>query len=221
MNSTGMKTLVQCDFDNTIAESDVSFMLLDAFADGDWRQILEEYRERKIPVGVFSQRTFAMIKADEKTMLDYLFAGDRVKIRPGFRELLDLCSKKGFAFVIVSNGLQFYIEAILKRIGARGIEVFAAHTGFSSDGLRITYFGPDGQQMVDNFKRTYVEMYLNQDYRVIYIGDGYSDIAPASLTDRVFARDDLLAHCREQNLKCTSFNDLNDVVNGLESIPSD
>ena len=34
MNSTGMKTLVQCDFDNTIAESDVSFMLLDAFAGG-------------------------------------------------------------------------------------------------------------------------------------------------------------------------------------------
>ena len=39
MNSTGMKTLVQCDFDNTIAESDVSFMLLDAFADGDWQQL--------------------------------------------------------------------------------------------------------------------------------------------------------------------------------------
>jgi len=221
MNSTGMKTLVQCDFDNTIAGLDVSFMLLDAFADGDWRQILQEYQERRIPVGVFSQRTFAMIKADEKTMLDYLFAGDRVKIRPGFKELLDLCSRKGFAFVIVSNGLRFYIEAILKRIGVRGIEVFAAHTEFKPDGLGITYIGPEGQPVLDNFKQLYVERHKNQGYRVIYIGDGYSDIAPASLTDQVFARDDLLAHCRENNLKCTSFNDLNDVVRGLESIPSD
>jgi len=218
MNSTGTKTLVQCDFDNTIAEFDVSFMLLDAFADGDWRPFLEEYREHRIPVGVFSQRTFAMIKADEKTMLDYLFAGNRVSIRPGFKELLDLCSRKGFEFVIVSNGLRFYIEAVLKHIGVSGIEVFAAHTEFKPDGLKITYIAPDGQPVIDNFKRLYVERHKNQGYRVIYIGDGYSDIAPASLTDHIFARDDLLAHCRENNLKCTPFDDLNDVVRGLEKI---
>jgi len=218
MNSAVKKTLVQCDFDNTIAEFDVSFMLLDAFADGDWRQILQEYREHKIPVGVFSQRTFSMIKADEKTMLDYLFTGNRVGIRPGFRELLDYCSRRGFEFVITSNGLKFYIDAILKHVGVTGIEVFAAHTEFNPDGLRITYTGPDGQPVLDNFKRSYVERHLNQGYRVAYIGDGYSDIAPASLSDYVFARDDLLNHYREQNLKCTPFNDLNDVVKGLELI---
>ena len=218
MNSTVRKTLVQCDFDNTIAEFDVSFMLLDAFADGDWRQILQEYREHKIPVGVFSQRTFSMIKADEKTMLDYLFTGNRVGIRPGFRELLDYCSRRGFEFVITSNGLKFYIDAILKHVGVTGIEVFAAHTEFNPDGLRITYTGPDGQTVLDNFKRLYVERHLNQGCRVAYIGDGYSDIVPASLSDYVFARDDLLNHYREKNLKCTPFNDLNDVVKGLELI---
>jgi len=216
MDSTETKTLVQCDFDNTIAEFDVSFMLLDAFADGDWRQILQEYREHKIPVGVFSQRTFAMIKADEATMLDYLFAGNRVEIRPGFKELLDLCSEKGFGFVIVSNGLKFYIDAILKHIGVAGIEVFAAHTDFSPDGLNITYVSPDGQQIADNFKESYVELHLGQGNRVVYIGDGYSDISPASRADYIFARDDLLSHYRENNLKCTPFNDLNDVVRGLE-----
>ena len=218
MNSTAKKTLVQCDFDNTIAEFDVSFMLLDVFADGDWRQILEEYREHKIPVGVFSQRTFAMIKADEKTMLDYLFTGDRMSIRPGFKELLDCCSRRGFEFVITSNGLKFYIDAILKHIGVTGIKVFAAHTEFNPDGLRITYTGPDGQPVLDSFKRLYVERHLSQGYRVAYIGDGYSDIIPAGLADYAFARDDLLNHYREQNLKCTPFNDLNDVVKGLERI---
>ena len=218
MNSAVKKILVQCDFDNTIAEFDVSFMLLDAFADGDWRQILQEYREHKIPVGVFSQRTFSMIKADEKTMLDYLFTGNRVGIRPGFRELLDCCSRRGFEFVITSNGLKFYIDAILKHNGVTDIEVFAAHTEFNPDGLRITYTGPDGQPVLDNFKRLYVERHLNQGCRVAYIGDGYSDIAPASLSDYVFARDDLLNHCRDKNLKCTPFNDLNDVVKGLERI---
>jgi len=218
MNSTVAKTLVQCDFDNTIAEFDVSFMLLDAFADGDWRQFLTEYREHKIPVGIFSQRTFGMIKADEATMLDYLFSGDRVRIRPGFHELLAHCSAKGFEFVIVSNGLKFYIDAILEHIGVAGIDVFAAHTEFNPDGLNIIYFGPDGQPMLENFKRAYVERHKSRGYRVAYIGDGYSDVSPATLADYVFARDDLLRHCHENNLKCTPFNDLNDVVRGLEKI---
>ena len=221
MTSTKAKTLVQCDFDSTISELDVSFMLLDAFADGDWRQVLQQYRERRIPVGVFNQRAFAMIKADEKTLLDYLCAGDRVKIRPGFRELLDLCSRKGFEFIIVSNGLKFYIEAALKHIGVTGIEVFAAHTEFDPAGLKTAYIGHDDQPVLDGFKLSYAELHRSRGYRLAYIGDGYSDIAPAGLADYVFARDDLLAHCRENSLGCTPFNDLNDVVRGLESIPSD
>ncbi len=218
MNSTGSKILVQCDFDNTIAAFDVSFMLLDAFADGNWRQILQEYRERKMPVGVFSQRTFAMIKVDKATMLDYLFADNRVSVRPGFKELLKVCEQKGFKFVIVSNGLTFYIDAVLNSIGVSGIPVFAAQTEFSPDGLKIMYINPDGQQVLDKFKQSYVESHLSEGYRVVYIGDGYSDIAPANLADHVFARDDLLNHYRENNLKCMPFDDLNDVVKGLEGI---
>jgi 2-hydroxy-3-keto-5-methylthiopentenyl-1-phosphate phosphatase len=218
MDSKTTKTLVQCDFDNTIAAFDVSFMLLDVFANGDWRQILQEYREHKIPVGVFSQRTFAMIKADEATMLDYLFSEDRVQIRPGFKELLNLCSEKGFGFVIVSNGLKFYIEAILRHIGVAGIEVFAAHTDFRPDGLDITYINPAGQQIIDRFKESWVEEHLSQGYRVAYIGDGYSDIAPSTRADHIFARDDLLSHCLKENLECTPFDDLNDVVRGLDKL---
>ena len=215
MHSTEVKTVVQCDFDSTIAEDDVSFQILDAFADGDWRQVLKEYREHKIPVGVFNTRTFAMVKADKQTLLDFIFKSG-VKLRAGFDELLTYCAKNGYKFVIVSNGLSFYIEAILKDIGVENIEVFAAETQFSPDGLKVRYIGPDGSQLQDNFKRAYTELFLSRGYRVVYIGDGYSDIIPSSQAHYVFARDDLLAHCQKNNLKCTPFNDLNDVVRGLE-----
>ena len=42
-----MKTLIQCDFDGTVTEEDVSFFLLDAFAQGDWRALLREYKEKE------------------------------------------------------------------------------------------------------------------------------------------------------------------------------
>jgi len=215
MNSAEVKTIVQCDFDNTIASEDVSFQILDAFADGNWRWFLEEYREGRISVGVFSDKTFNMVKADEQTILNFIFK-DEVKIRAGFRELLAYCTKKGFEFVIVSNGLSFYIEAILKDIDVADIEVFAAQTQFNPEGLKVKYIGPDGSELQDNFKKAYTELFLRKGYRVVYIGDGASDCSPASRAHHIFARDDLLAYCQKNNLNCTPFNDLNDVVRGLE-----
>jgi len=216
MPTTEVKTIVQCDFDSTIAEDDVSFSLLDAFAEGNWRPLLKEYREHKIPVGVFNAQTFAMVKADKQTLLDFILVKNRVKIRAGFNELLTCCSVKGFKFVIVSNGLGFYIEAILKDIGVKNIEVFASQTQFSPEGLKVRYIGPDGSELRVGFKEAYTRFFLSQGYRVVYIGDGASDCLPASQAHHIFARDDLLVYCKEKNLDCTPFDDLNDVVRGLE-----
>ena len=121
-----MKTVIQCDFDGTITEKDVSFMLLDNFADGDWRRLFKDYMDGKMSVGVFNTQAFAMVRADEQTLLVFVLKSGDVEIRPGFQELLSYCSRNGVKFVIVSNGQDFYIEAILKDLGIEGIEVFAA-----------------------------------------------------------------------------------------------
>ena len=211
-----MKTIVQCDFDGTITEQDVSYLLMDAFAGGKWRQLLNEYRESRISVGAFNTKAFTMVKADKRTLLDFIFTKRKVEIRTGFNELLTYCSKKGFKFVIVSNGLDFYIEAILRDIGVENIEVFAAQTQFSPDGLVVKYIGPDGRQLEDSFKEAYTELFLGRGYRIVYVGNGISDISAARQAHHIFATEDLLAYCKEKNLNCTPFDDLNDIVRGLE-----
>lgn len=208
------KTLVQCDFDGTITEEDVSFLLLDTFTDGSWRQLLVEYREKKIPVNYFNTKAFGMIRADGQTLVE--FAKSRVKIRPGFQQLVAYCRKRSFRFVIVSNGLDLYIDAILRDIGMHNVEVLAAKTRFGSEGLEAAYIGPDGSQLEDGFKDAYIRSFLGKDYRVIYVGDGLSDIPPAGYAQHVFAIGELLAYCDGANLNCTPFSDLNDVVRGLE-----
>ena len=210
-----VKTIVQCDFDSTIAEDDVSYLLLDAFADGDWRHYLEEYKEGRITVGTFNSEAFGMVKANKQTMVDYFLAKNRVKIRAGFTDLLHYCSEKGYRFVIISNGLSFYIEAILKDIGVNDIEVFASETEFHPEGLKVKYVGPDGSEVQSGFKDAYIRLFLGQGYRIIYIGDGASDCPPASQAHQIFARDDLLAYCKKSNLNCVPFDDLHDVVRGL------
>ena len=209
-----MKTLVQCDFDGTLTQEDVSFLILDAFGSRDWRQLLTQYREGKISVGRFNTKAFAMVKADKQTLLK--FVKSRAKIRAGFRELLAYCHRKGFEFVIVSNGLDFYIETILRDIGMDNIEVFAAQTQFSPDGIDVRYIGPDGNQLEDNFKEAYVRLFLERGYRLIYAGNGISDLSPARQAHHIFATGELLTYCKEMNLNCTPFIDLNDIIRGLE-----
>lgn len=210
-----METVFQCDFDGTITEEDVSFLLLDTFADGDWRRMLQDYTEGKISVGDFNTRAFAMVKTDKQTLLDFMFQSKRVVVRPGFRELLDCCSQKGFEFVIVSNGLDFYIEAILKELGIKGIEVFAAQSRFRPEGMEVRYIGPDGNKLATGFKEAHTKLLEKRGYNVIYAGNGISDIYPARRAVKVFATGDLLRRCREESLECTPFNDLNDIVKGL------
>lgn len=213
-----MKTVVQCDFDGTITEKDVSYLLLDNFAGSEWRQLLKEYMEGKMPVGAFNKRVFAMVKADRQTLLDLVLKSGKVRIRTGFAELLNYCSRKGLEFVIVSNGLRFYIEAILEDLGIKGIEISAAQSQFSPEGMKVQYIGPDGDEMEAGFKEAHTKLLKRRGYSVIYAGNGISDIYPARQASHVFATGDLLRRCRETKLECIPFDDFNDVIRGLETL---
>ena len=216
-----MKIAVQLDFDGTITEEDVSFLLLDTYVGSEWRDMLTEYMEGRIPVGTFNKRVFGMMKADRQTMLDLVFNSDRVKVRPGFRELLDYCSRRGFKVIIVSNGLDFYIEAILEDMGISGIDVYAAQSRFNSDGMTVKYVGPDGYEMEAGFKEAYTGLLEKKGYSIVYVGNGISDIFSSRRAVKVFATGDLLERCREEKLECTPFNDFYDVASGLETLSTD
>jgi len=209
-----MNTLVQCDFDGTVTEEDVSFFLLDTFAQGDWRRLLRQYKEHKISVGEFNTRAFAMVKHDKATLLEEVKA--KTSVRAGFHEMVNYCQKKGFRLVIVSNGLDFYIRAVLKDLGLENIEVHAAQASFHPEGMVVQYIGPNGERLDDNFKDVYTKLFLESGYRVIYVGNGDSDFPPAKYAHHVFATGDLLEYCRENNLNCTPFEDFIDIIRYID-----
>ena len=82
--------------------------------------------------------------------------------------------------------------------------------------MKISYVGPDGSELSDGFKTTYIKSFLDQGYQVAYIGDGISDFPPVKLASRVFARGPLLESCQKSNLNCLPFDSLRDVIEGLK-----
>ncbi len=216
-----MKTVVQLDFDGTITEEDVSFLLLDKFADANWRQYLEQYTARNITVGAFSKKVFSMITAGEKTLTDFVLNNPKARTRRGLWELVDYCKRKGVKVVIVSNGLEFYIKAILGKKGITGVEVHAAESVFSRAGMQVRYIGPDGNEIDNGFKEAYTDMLCRQGYQVLYIGDGSSDIYSARKAKTVCATGQLLKLCQSEGLNWYPFEDFLDVLKVVRRLDLD
>lgn len=211
-----IKTVVQCDFDGTVTKEDGSYVLLDAFSSQDWQPLFRDYEAGRISVGQFNAAAFRNIKADRDSLLEVVRR--EIRLRPGFAAMVDCCHRKGFRFVIVSNGLRFYIDDILHNAGLNDIEVHAAETIFNPDGLRVHYLGPDGNHLDNDFKLAYTDLFLSQGYRIIYLGNGGSDEVPAGKCHFVFATGSLLDYCRKKSLACTPFHDHNDVIRVLETL---
>ena len=211
--TTIKRTLIQCDFDGTITEEDVAFLILDQYASADWHPWLNLYKKGKISVGDFNTRVFSLVKTDHATLTS--FVRMHARLRPGFSELLDYCKLHNTDFVIISNGLDFYIKYILADLGLGDVKIIAAKTKFNPAGMQVEYKGPDGSVLMDSFKEAYTAQYLKEGYSVIYIGNGLSDFPAAKLCNRIFARDELTDCCKKAGISYTPFNDMHDVIIGL------
>lgn len=208
-----IKKLIQCDFDGTVTNIDVSLLVLEQFAAGKWQHYWDQYQNGEITVGKFNDIVFGMIRAGRDQILEFI--KDRYFVRPGFSDLIKYCGENDIKFVIVSNGLDFYIGETLKKYGLNNIEYHAAETDFTSEGMKVRYVAHNGLHLDDDFKLSYTQLFREQGYRIVYIGDGHSDLEPARNCEKVFATDSLLKHCRDQNMDCTEFDDFNKVIKGI------
>jgi len=105
---------------------------------------------------------------------------------------------------------------MLKDIGLENLEVHAAQSSFHPEETKVQYVGPDGNELDDGLKEAYIKSFLRQGYRVVYVGNGDSDILPAKYAHLILARGELLDYCRENNLECKPFNDFTDIIKTLQ-----
>ncbi len=201
---------VQCDFDDTITVSNVGEALLDAFAPAQWRDIDVEYSAEQLTVEESNRRKFALIEASERAIHD--FVSRTVEFRPGFLQFVEYCRKLDIDFVIVSCGLDQYIEPTLGKLGLLDLERYSGRGLVTEDGIAVDYVDPRGVRRKGGFKVACLE-YLRQRGRpVIYIGDGRSDVSPAIEADYVIARDELLEHFHSRSIPHFEFDTFYDVL---------
>ncbi|HEY81710.1 MAG TPA: MtnX-like HAD-IB family phosphatase [Dehalococcoidia bacterium] len=202
--------IIQCDFDGTIIENNLSILLRENFARGDWRKIESDYLSGRLTVEQSNKLQFALIKEPEEKLRKFVL--QHVELRAGFVEFVRYCQEKGIQFVIVSSGLDFYIEPVLEDIGLLGLELYCGQASFTENGIEVTYRDPEGNIVTEGFKQKYLAWLKQRGGEIIYIGDGLSDLEAARQADHVFATGHLLNLLGRASVSCHGFSDFHDLL---------
>jgi 2,3-diketo-5-methylthio-1-phosphopentane phosphatase len=207
------RTLV-VDFDGTVTETDLLDTIASRFGDPEVYQEVEDgLDEGRMPLREVITREFRPVRMPLEEVVGWEL--DNVRIRPGFRELVELARERGWRVVIVSSGFHELIEPILEREGVE-VELHANRVDPDPAGWRVQWrYDEDCEICGESCKRSVVQE-LAQDDEIVYIGDGYSDRCAAEASDRVFAIRGLAAYLDERGLPYETFADLHDVVRSLD-----
>lgn len=208
--------VVQCEFDETVTAVDLGFGLREAFAPDGWAAMEEDFLAGRCSPEENITKQFKLIKASKQDIEDFVLGN--VVLRPEFGEFVDYCRGVGLKLVIVSSGLDIYIDLILGLLELEDLDVHSGKVTIGSDGIDVVYLNPDGDRIESGLKEAYVRHYKEAGNTVVYIGQGLSDIAPAEAADYVIARSSLAEHLTEQGISYDKFDTFQDVGKCLEEI---
>jgi 2-hydroxy-3-keto-5-methylthiopentenyl-1-phosphate phosphatase len=205
------KTLIVCDFDGTICAVDMGNMILNRFTNESWQDIDDSFVKGEIGSRVAYAGISKLLKGSRQEMLDYVTRHGRLD--KGFPDFYRYCRSRGIDIRIVSDGLDFYISAIMKSHGLSEIEYYSNSAAFTADGgMHISF--PHAREVCGKCgtcKRFVLESYRSSYKRIIYVGNGLSDVCPSGDADLVFAKDILWEKCLERGSTCIRYENFHDV----------
>jgi 2-hydroxy-3-keto-5-methylthiopentenyl-1-phosphate phosphatase len=218
----GSLPIVFCDFDGTITQLDVTDQILDQLADPAWRDVEREWAMGLIGSRECLERQIALVGASRQ---EFHAVIDSIALDPHFSEFYRFTRRKRIPLYIVSDGFDYVIRRILRRAGVRGSFRNGSHLFASAlrvEEHRLTPSFPHNPEPCQHgcatCKSTVIRSLSKGRRPIIFVGDGMSDRFAVEAADVVFAKRQLLAHCREHGIACHQFETFQDVHAVVESL---
>ncbi|MBD2861230.1 2-hydroxy-3-keto-5-methylthiopentenyl-1-phosphate phosphatase [Paenibacillus oceani] len=214
------KTIIFCDFDGTITESDNIVAIMKHFNPPGWEPLVEQVVNRTMSIREGVGRMFDLLPSSAKAeVAQYVF--DTAKIRAGFPDLLDYCDRADIEFLVTSGGIDFFLLPLLEPFPIEEDRIYCNASDFTGERIRIVWPHPcDDECHTDcgMCKTTVIRRYPKENYFRILIGDSVTDFEGAKLADLVFARSHLITKSEELGLPYVPFETFHDVVRHLNTI---
>ena len=208
------RVAVLCDFDGTIAQDDVGNLFFRTFGGEQTLEIVDDWKKGLISSRVCLEREAALVRTTSRAIDQFL---SQRKLDPYFKDFVDFAARNGFEVVILSDGLDHYIERLLIRNGVGELEFRSNIMQFVNGGIQVEFPHHDMRDCRDcgNCKTHHLAKLKDAGYYVIYVGNGLSDRCPSTYSDLVFAKGELLEFCRENQVNHVAFRTFRDVEREL------
>ena len=196
--------VVLSDFDYTISQVDVGDLIVETLCPPS-----QEVRERS-QRGEFGSRTWWLDSMARADMAEALALASPVAIDPQFSAFATWCQAEGIPLAVVSDGFGYYIERILNREGLGHLPVFCNEMPGPG---HLEW--PHGNPVCDRCgvcKAGVSRRLREAGVKVVYIGDGTSDMYASAFADWVFAKDRLARHLSENGSPFFPFASFADVA---------
>lgn len=217
-----MNPVIFCDFDGTVTDLDVTDEILARLAHPSWRAIEQEWVRGLIGSRECLERQIALVVASAREINSLI---DSIPIDRHFPKFYWFCRKRGLPFYLLSDSFDYIIRRALKRCGLNGLLCKGKHLFASA--LRI-----QGQRLITSFpysspacehgcatcKAAVIRQFAGARHPIIFIGDGQSDRFAVKESDWVFAKGQLLAYCRANDIACHPFKTFDDIDVKLASL---
>ncbi|MWN05248.1 MtnX-like HAD-IB family phosphatase [Gilliamella sp. Pas-s95] len=207
--------IVLCDFDGTISVKDVTDTLLSHFGQEGCDELETLWVNGEIGSQECMSKQIALMDASLDELNEVL---SQIEIDPDFKSFIDYTEQNNIPVHIVSDGLDYAIEFILKRHGIKQLPIFAnklLHNNARSWRLEFPYANKNCIKKSGNCKCNHVK---KQKYfpQILYVGDGTSDYCVSHNVDFVFAKDKLVNYCEKNSIAHTQITSFADVTTALE-----
>lgn len=205
-----------CDFDGTISCQDTTDLVLDRLADPEWETIEADWTSGAIDAATCMSRQIPLIRGSLQTIETVL---DEVTLREGFVELLDWAQRRDIPVSIVSDGVDYFINYVLRRNGIRKLPLIANRLVPDGGGWALRQpWRVAACSGGSGVCKCNVVAAFTDDRPLVFVGDGRSDFCVASRPDILFATAGLERFCSAQDIAHHPFTSFDEVRSALDAV---
>lgn len=216
--------VVVSDFDGTITTADLVVALTTRVSEVN-RDVVERINRRDLDLRDGLSQLFAALPSrDRASYEEYL--RHIAQFRSGYHRFRTVLHESGIPFYIVSNGLDFMLDAVLG--GSDETHRISNTALFDEDTIHIAWRYPCAPPCPGGCglckHAVITELSAKYQAPVILIGDGITDFNGAQAADRVYARGHLAHLLNDVGRAYVPYDTFDDVLGDLfciEEVPAD
>jgi len=144
---------------------------------------------------------------------------DQFEIDPGFPQFVARCRQSSVPVVIASGGFEFYIRQLLKKYDLDHLPLLCNRARLVNERVEIEFPYRDRDcRRCGNCKGERIREFRVENGgkgRVVFVGDGYSDVCAVAEADIVYAKKDLEKYCQLNDIGYRPYSRFTDIESEL------